>query len=65
LRLAALNEKFEEIDVGDEEKLAVQQESASNYAAEKYEEMLYGAEEILKLLHGKLKTAVDSLDSMP
>ena len=61
---AVYNEKFAEVDVGDEEKLAGQQEIANNHAEEQYEEKFHNAEDALKTLKGKLKGCVDSLDDM-
>lgn len=61
---AVYNEKFAEIDVGDEENLAGQQEIANNHAAEHYNEKFHDAEDALKTLTRKLKGCVDSLDEL-
>jgi hypothetical protein len=62
---AAYQEKFQAIDVGDEERLAGQQQIASEHADEMYDDRFREAEESLKSLNGKLRPSVTSLDEMP
>lgn len=63
-REAVYNEEFAEIDVGDEEKLARQQEIADNHAAEQYDEKFYAAKDAISALSGKMNSCVDSLDEL-
>ena|SRR5258708_22528869 len=61
---AAYNEKFSEIDVGEEAELAGQQEIAHNYATEQHDDKFHAAEVALKALSPKLKHCIDSLDEL-
>lgn len=62
-RDAAYEEKFHEIDVGDEEKLAGQQDIAMNASEEEFQSRFHKAEAELKSLSEKLSKCVDSLEA--
>ena len=61
-RQAVYDANFESNDVGDEEKLAGQQQAAENAAQEAFEEHAYQAKESLTALHKKIAIAIESLD---
>jgi uncharacterized protein YktB (UPF0637 family) len=63
-REAVYEAKFREIDVGDEEKLAGQQEVAGNEADHQFQVTFHAAEETLKQLTAKIAPFLDALDAI-